>query len=90
MLKSNPSRLSKHSRNTCEAIHFQRNCRLVEASKLLKSGTPSEIFFKYFHHQSKDAFSKKKKNSDHFYDRLYWGHMLSLYKIQKQPFRQVP
>ena len=34
--------------------------------------------------QSKDAFSKKKKNSDHFYDRLYWGHSLSLYKIQKR------
>ena len=46
---------------TFEAIHFQRNCRLVEASKLLKSGIPSEIFFKYFHHQSKDAFSQKKK-----------------------------
>ena len=29
-------------------------------------------------------------NSDHFYDRLYWGHMLSLYKIKKQPLRQVP
>ena len=29
-------------------------------------------------------------NSDHFYDRLYWGQMLLLYKIQKQPFREVP
>ena len=36
--------------NACEAIHFQRNCRLVETSKLLKSGIPSKIFFKYFYH----------------------------------------
>ena len=29
-------------------------------------------------------------NLDHYYDRLYWGHMFSLYKIQKQLFKQVP
>ena len=40
----------------------------------------------------KNGFSGKMVSclsSDHFYDRLYWGHKLSLYKIQKQPFKKV-
>ena len=65
--------LSKYSRNTCEAIHFQRSCRLVEASKLSKSGIPSEMFFKYFHHQSKDAFSKMKKKTQIIVMIVYIG-----------------